>query len=121
MCLPVPKKDSVRNLPTLSWEAMPPRACCLCLYIWIRGVNNWKSNRHMCKDSYVGNLSSSPGEEYFWSNGQPQATMSPSDSPWVLAVPQLDSRQTHSAFLVNFVIIGENICQHTLTEHKCSI
>lgn len=24
------------------------------------------------------------------------------------------------AFLVNFVIIGENICQHTLTEHNGS-
>lgn len=26
-----------------------------------------------------------------------------------------------SAFLVYFVIFGENICWHTLTEHKCSI
>lgn len=25
------------------------------------------------------------------------------------------------AFLVNVVVIGENICQHTLTEHNCSI
>lgn len=28
---------------------------------------------------------------------------------------------TGSAFLVYFVIFGENICWHTITEHKCSI
>ncbi|XP_026350073.1 fibroblast growth factor receptor 2 isoform X13 [Ursus arctos] len=43
-------EDGTRNLATLSREATPPGACGLCLYIWIRGVNNWKSNRHTCKE-----------------------------------------------------------------------
>lgn len=76
----------------------------------------------MCKDLYVGNLSSSPGEEYFWSDEQPQATMPPL---WPIVgtgcAPVGLKADRHSAFLVNFVIIGENICQHTLSEHKCSI
>lgn len=46
----VPTRDGARSPATLSREAMPPGAAWLRLYIWIRGVNNWKSNRHTCKE-----------------------------------------------------------------------
>lgn len=45
-----------------------------------------------------------------------------SDPPCVLdCAPVGLKADARSAFLVNFVRIGENICQHTVTEHKCSI
>lgn len=123
LVLPVPKQSSTRNLATLSREAMPPGACCLRLYIWIRGVNNWKSNQHTCKEFIQLETCNLHQEKKNVSgamdcHGPPRAR----DPLWVLAVEQPDSRQTYVfAFLVNFVIIGENICQHTLTEHNCSI
>jgi hypothetical protein len=101
-----------RNLPTLSREALPLPACYCHLYIWIRGVHNQKSNRHTCKGLYSWKLVIFTRKRMFLE--QWTATMPPLwPTMGTVCAPVGLKADVHSAFLVNFVIIGENICQHT--------
>lgn len=74
---------------------------------------------HVCKDLYSWKRATFPGkEDCSLISGQPQATTPPM---YAGCAPVGLKADRCSAFLVNFVIIGEDICQHILTEHKRSI
>lgn len=96
-CLPVPKWDNTRNLLTLSREAVPPeRVTHLHLYVWVRGVRVASTFGTRGKIYTVGNMSPSRKRRMFpdkWTAASYLGTLS--DPLCVLAVPQLDSRQSH--------------------------
>lgn len=118
-CPPVPRQGRAGSLGVLSRGGHASRS----LYIWIRGVNNWKRDRHTCKEF---NLLAT----CHLHQGKKNVSGAVDGHGPLRAVPVTHcagcgpaglKADIGSAFLVNFVIIGENICQHTLTEHNCSI
>ena len=75
---------------------MPPGACCLGLYIWIRGVNIWKNDQHTCKE-FIQLETCNLHQENKKVVGAMDCHRPPRarDPLWVLAVDQPDLRQTH--------------------------